>query len=101
MKPEDTIISEEQIVEAEVAYMNEHELNYFPLRGEHRDNCIKEAQAEVTWDIAFKAGFDEGRTAGIREVVEFLQKNRTTYQPSNYGTQYWICENDLKTLFQE
>uniref|UniRef100_A0A6M3JG63 Uncharacterized protein n=1 Tax=viral metagenome TaxID=1070528 RepID=A0A6M3JG63_9ZZZZ len=37
----------------------------------------REKQAEITWDIAYKAGYEEGRLygkqAGLKEVVEWIE----------------------------
>lgn len=72
MEAKDTVMKDEQMMDLE--------------RGISRaegDHAIADAQAETTWDIAFKAGakeqeriwsevFEDGKKAGRREVVEWI-----------------------------
>ena len=72
-----------------------------PLEMKHSLDRVTQAQAEITWPTAFKAGheegyklakhdmevthFDAGRKAGIREVVELAEKFLTLAEHGDYS----------------
>lgn len=62
------LLTEEQITEAQVAYISKHEGLSFPLHGEHRDICIKEAQ----------------RDQDLKNFVSFLGKNKSIAPTVSY-----------------
>ena len=99
MKAEDTVMSEGQLIEViylavEVPDKDADE----SWKNKERFRAVCRAQAEITWGIAFKAGFkesldtvvatgeyDEGKKAGIKEVVDWLKENHASKFFLNLG----------------
>ncbi len=62
MKAEDTLMTfEEQTEEMKTAKV--------------KPGCLVRKQAEITWDIAYKAGFEEGRMLHIE--TQSIRKSKT------------------------
>ena len=83
MEAKDTVMNSELFVEKQEAYMKEHKLQHFPLNGEARDDCNRQAQAE----LSFKAGVKEGREEALRLALKAI--NDEPEFPSDMPDQLW------------
>ena len=94
MKIEDTVMSDEQLEEnVRKDYKN---FRVVDESGYNQDILIwtREAQAEYTWDIAYKAGEDKGH----KEVVEWLREENDRH-PQVIDGSFIIAKLDADRWF--
>ncbi len=86
MKAEDTVMGEGELIEVIYLAIETPDKDADgSWKNKERFRAVSRAQSEITWDIAFKAGFkealdtvvatreyDEGKIDGIKEVVDWF-----------------------------
>jgi len=59
-KPDESrLVTDEEFVDAQMKYMKENNLSFFPLKGEARDDCNRKAQDVKSYPIGFRDGYNK------------------------------------------